>query len=187
MALYKLLVGLHVGADYSGKPTKARDADGNEAERYPSRAYKPGEVVDSDVDLEARFGPEKFKRVGEGTRRRASASTKKGDPAPDVLMRSPAVAPGGQVAEGFQETTTGPDGKPVSGAARPETVEKILGRARAEDAPGVGEDAAEEDDGLESHSVKDLREMAEADEVDLAGAHRKDDIVAAIRRSRKGG
>lgn len=48
----------------------------------------------------------------------------------------------------------------------------------------AAEPAEPEDDGLEKMTVADLRELAEREEYDLGDAHRKDDIIAAIRLSR---
>jgi hypothetical protein len=42
-----------------------------------------------------------------------------------------------------------------------------------------------EENGLESMTVADLKELADDEGVDLAGAHRKDDIIEAIREHRK--
>lgn len=147
---YRLLAGLHVGPDYSQDPVPVKDRDGTEVgERYPSKMYRPGMVVESPTDLVARHGAGKFALVGPSGRpplkkrgtdtpdrrqaagedRNAAWSTNPtlGDPAP---AQDPTSFPAGQVATGFQETTgvdpeTDPFGRSqVSGPASPKTVER---------------------------------------------------------------
>lgn len=180
MGLYKLLVGVHHGPDYTKEPVKFTDAVGNVVERYPPRTYRAGETVESDTDLVAFGGPGKFSYVGEGGRRKVSKSAKPGDVTPEAALRPVAVAPGGQVAEGFQQTTTGPDGRPVSGPAGPEAWERGLVGPQAGERGG----AADEGDDLHAMTVKDLHSLAEAEEIDLQGATRKEDIIRAVRRAR---
>ena len=59
---------------------------------------RPGDVVESDVDLAALHGPDRFERQGGPTSDRPGTSF-----------------PNGQVSSGHQYTTTGRDGLPFSG------------------------------------------------------------------------
>lgn len=84
---FKLLAGSHA----------EKQKDGTQ------RLYRAGEVVDSKVDLTARFGETKFQRLGD---------SRKGLPTGPVQAAS--VAPGGQVSSGHQACTSLEDGTTVS-------------------------------------------------------------------------
>lgn len=202
MGLYQVLLGQHIGPDYSQQPRKTRDALGNETERYPSKTYQPGETVDSDLDLVARFGEQKFRHVGESSRQPRGSVTP-ATPAEDQRART---FPGGQVLEGFQRTTSAPDGRPVSGLLDPqqhaELQEKHAARiaddyeaAAPKQTPAQGQQRPAQaqqqqrpaqaqrltDEQLHSMTVKDLQDHAAAEEIDLKGATRKEDMIRAIR------
>lgn len=187
MAKYRLLAGAHEQPDPS-KPVLGPDrkpVPGRfQTQRFTATAAsKP--VVESDQDLVALFGPQRFELVGgqaasdaariadlekqisELKARRGAESAGglrvPGDPTPDNLVNSPAVAPGGQVSTGFQ-------------GGAPEDAKKAA-------ATGAG-GAEEFDDGYEEMTVKELREVAAEDEVDLKGATHKDEIIARLRGQR---
>ncbi len=63
MSLFKLLAGQHVGPDMSCEP----DAKG----KRPSKTFKQGEAVESDVDLVDKFGFEKFMLIQSPVHRHA--------------------------------------------------------------------------------------------------------------------
>jgi hypothetical protein len=127
MGRYRLLESIHVEPDW--KAEQPRDEDGNLVFpwRRPSVQFTRGQVVTSPTDLVAKFGSNKFQYLGavEGPTAMRSGGHQgaptPGDPVPDIAAGSPASFPGGQVSTGLQVTTTGPDGKPVSGPMTEET------------------------------------------------------------------
>lgn len=182
---FRLLAGMHEQADRS-RPLL--DAEGNPVPgRFERQLFRTGDVVETDKDLVALFGPQKFEALGgqaasdaakiaeleaEIARLRASQQAAQqaaggfvtpGDPTPKNLIGSPAVAPGGQVSTGFQ----GP---------APEGARK---------AAAAGEGKEEADDGLDALTVAELRAQAEEDEIDLKGAHNKAEIIARMRGQTK--
>lgn len=66
MAVYKLLRGMH--------------AEGRGTER---RIYKRGALVESDVNLEERFGSEKFRKMGESKKRAVREEPEDDEPEDD--------------------------------------------------------------------------------------------------------
>jgi hypothetical protein len=177
MARFKLLAGQHIQADKS-KPVNG--PDGKPTGRFASKTFTTGQVVESDLDLAALHGPQKFELVGgevaaaqdklraqEKEIERLKAELLKaqtgetfrtpGDPSPDSIKNDPATFPHGQVSTGFQ-----------GGAPEEE---------------GDGEDA---DDDLAGLKVADLKQLAADEEVDLQGATHKAEIQDRIRAHRKG-
>lgn len=131
MAQYLLRAGIHQGADRTKKPIIKRDAQGNVVdERWPTRTYRAGETVESDVDLvrlhgekfayptaaQARTVPDIDRQIAELEQRRAQlveaeARAKAG--AAGAAEASPTTLnpfPHGQVLEGFQGTVAGISG-----------------------------------------------------------------------------
>ncbi len=62
MSFFKLLAGL---MECNDPDWVKNNPDPKEGEVPPSKVFKAGDVVESDTDLVARFGPEKFLYVGE--------------------------------------------------------------------------------------------------------------------------
>lgn len=181
MARYRLLAGQFIHADKS-KPLL--DADGNPTGRFESVTHtatstnKP--VVTSDTDLVAKHGPQKFElldghgEAASGKIARLEAEIVKlksqvassaggfrtpGDPTPENLLHSPSVAPGGQVSTGFQ------------------------GAIDMDDRPADAGEGLDAD--LDHLTVKELREYANENEINLHGATTRDDILKAIRNPRE--
>ncbi len=81
------------------------------------RIYKKGEVVESKSDLTRLngVGPAgmKFEALDKGRGQRNGT---------EAVPFNQSVAPGGQVSTGFQQTTVGSDGEPVSGPVPPDAV-----------------------------------------------------------------
>lgn len=182
MARFKLLAGLHVTADPNFKAPK------NDPDAKPtSIPYKAGDTVESDEDLVAKFGSTKFLFLG--------GSAKKTPPAVRGF-----VHPAGQVNQGHQETAGGVPGlqDPEKAAEEAGAPVEVPGDGAAKDAlVSSGEqqpdprrktaraDATPEQD-LDSMTVADLKALAEDEEADLTGLHRKDEIVKAIKKNRRG-
>jgi hypothetical protein len=177
MAQFKLLGGMHIQADKS-KPIK--DADGKPTGRYEARVFRVGQVVESDADLVAKHGPNKFERLGgdaeaahdqirkleaELAQARAQLGTQggtfrvPGDPTPENLERSPAVFPGGQVSTGFQGSVGG------------------------QSTGGLSPHADAEPD-FDSMKLAELKDYAATNEIDLGDAKHKDDVLAAVKKHR---
>jgi hypothetical protein len=187
MARFKLLAGIHVAPDPNWKPPK-NDPDA----KAPSVTYKQGDTVESDEDLVAKFGSTKFLFLG--------GSVKKTPPAVRGF-----VHPAGQVNQGHQETAGGVPGlqDPEEAAEEAGDPVEVPGDGAAKDAlvsggeqqpdprrkggkSGEGADANEAPEDLDSMTVAELRELAETEEADLTGLHRKDEIVKAIKKNRRG-
>lgn len=199
MGRYRLLESLHVEPDW--KAEHPRDEDGNLVKpwRRPSVQYTRGQVVVSPTDLVSKFGANKFQYLGSAESADGPfTQTTPGDPVPDIAANNPQAAPGGQVSQGFQVTTTGPDGKPISGpmtpetepnaVANPKTGERILGQkanifgkpgAKAERDEGedpqprtprqaTAEEAGEPAGGASKHTREDLEDKTMAELRDLA-------------------
>jgi hypothetical protein len=111
---FRLLEGQHIQAD----PTRPIvGPDGKPTGRFERRVYQKGDVIETDTDLAAKLGANKFEpltgdggqaRIAELERELAEARAAQGagslpgDPNAQNLALSPAVAPGGQVSTGFQ-------------------------------------------------------------------------------------
>lgn len=94
-----------------------------------------------------------------------------------------------KILTGVHYEGKGADGKPLAyyrGGPNGDTFQSEADILR-HNVPGVAprfELVGESVDNLETQTVKQLRELAEAEEIDLGAASRKDDIVAAIRGTR---
>lgn len=107
MPRFKLLVGKHTQKEQRGEA------------RVPV-TYKKGDVFDSEHDLVAMFnhpGSQKFEQVDGGPPLKKSSGVVPAGTAQNA-------APGGQVSSGFQQTTSGPDGEPVSGPVSPQEAQE---------------------------------------------------------------
>jgi hypothetical protein len=148
---------MHVQADRS-KPL-LDPATGRPTGRFERQTFDAGNgtgkavFVESDVDLVAKFGPQKFEAQGGESAAQAAridelekelAAMKAQRPA---AQSASAVAPGGQISTGLQ------GGQP-SGAAHDE---------------------------FDAWTVNDLRDHAASEEIDLKGARTKEEILKAIR------
>lgn len=195
MARFKLLAGLHIQADPDWEPSdedKRLARETGRPPKPPSRTYKMGEVVESDDDLDLKFGTEKFQRLGERRRKVTPGIGPSRTPGDVSPMVSPAVAPGGQVSTGFQQSTTTPEGTTVSGPMVPpdnlsrqeqRQFQQEFVETHGEEYPTEGD----EDDDLSGKTVSDLRKLAGEERIDIHGLVRKDEILTAIREGRRSG
>lgn len=136
-----------------------------------------------------------------------------GDPTPLNQENTAAVAPHGQVSSGFQKAvqTDGPvKGAPVTGEdldkivedheeeaqrsagklskeqqANPNNAKQSVQAAHEEGDLDENEGKMRDGEDLEGMTVAELKELASEEEVELHGASRKDDLVKAIRKSRR--
>jgi hypothetical protein len=181
----------------SGKdePVMVRGADRKLRKRYPAKTYSKGEEFDSPIDLVKRFGPEKFEYVDSPRKRKGSpglsgeneevveASEKTLE---DFSERGQTHAPHGQVSTGFQATSGGTPGplSPEKAHLVPsdEQVESLtVGEPKRQS--GLKEqkgaktqkEFARED--LKKMPKKELEELAAENEIDIEGAHTKDEII----------
>lgn len=86
MLKFKLLVGKHVGPDYSKKPVVMKDdATGRTTKKYPSKIYKAGDIVEDKADLCETLGYDKFEyydaKKALAKRRSRTDHSKKSSPA----------------------------------------------------------------------------------------------------------
>lgn len=173
MARFKLLAGQHI----DGKPNPKFDPKNPELEpRKIRQTFKAGEVVESEKDLVAKFGREKFQFLG--------GSVKDAEP-----VVNDSQFPNGQVSSGHQVSTSGPNGTTIAVLDKSRPVDDGLpegklkpaarGQNTAADTARAKQDAIEPE--FDAMTVAELREYAEEKEIDLSGAHRKDEIIQAIR------
>lgn len=221
MAFFKLLAGQHQQADPDWEPSE-QDVEIAKTRgvplKPPTRTYKVGERVESEVDLVKKHGAEKFERIGERrgiprqqARRPAEAdldplgkkvptrggvpagveSRTPGDPTEEMQEKHPSLGASGQVAQGFQEAVDQPKSNVTGGAYVPSEEEEEeseiasptpmkAGRTPAE---AVEEQALPEN--LDRMTLRDLKEYAEQEEIDLEGATRRDDVLKKIRAARE--
>jgi hypothetical protein len=185
MALYKVVHGIHVQGD---RDQPINGPDGKPTGRFAPRTYKAGETFESEADLVAMHG-QKFAYVGAppaGKKTKHGESTTLGDPV-GVNAEASAVFPHGQVLQGHAATSGSSALPPYQHAISPEKAaemrEKHADRL-PEPAKAKGEGGEQADD-LEGKTNNELKSLAEAEEIDLAGAHNKDERVKAIRAARR--
>lgn len=182
---YRLIAGYHQGPDYKATPTPIlHPITGQQTgERYPSKLYGPGDVVESETDLTKLQN--KFELINE--------------PRGPVFNPGASVAPGGQVGSGKQvaeptgedpaarlQDELGPEEMP---AAPPD-----LRRERAKNVEGDNPTSAEASSAqpnrvadwepLEEYKVDELRAIANDQKIELHGARTKDDIIKRLRESK---
>lgn len=217
---FLLKAGKHVGPDHTQEPVERvlKDIRGNETRewRYPSKTYSKGDKIQTDQNLLARHGGEKFQLLSdkgqEDTRlARLNKQVKTPVPHPSGALREQRAAPAGQVSDGHQQTNHTDDGGQISGVA----VEEVIRALKAEnealrkqaaqkkddssptgksimeefadpDADQGSEAEDDEDAELEGLTAAELKSLAEDEEVELHGAKSKKDMVKAIKDHRSG-
>ncbi len=191
---FRVLAGQHIGPDHAQKPAPIMNAAGKQiGEKFPSKTFKTGETVETDTDLIRKFGAEKFQLTDSGKHNPKGdfhGSHTVGDPTPDNQLFSQTSFPAGQVATGFQQTTTGPDGKPVSGPLDPDP--EVRAKAGVADSDPHTEERAKKattkgpsDEDLEGMTVAELKEHLEAEEVEVPSGAHKADLIKAAKKARK--
>lgn len=193
---FRLLHGQHIEADKS-KPRL--DVEGKPTGRFESKTFERGSVINSDTDLAAKLGSNKFElltggggedRIAELERELADLKAGKAATVGSVSIDSPSVAPGGQVSSGFQKAV-GPGG---SAAMTPEEAAAHGGNVGAGVNKGSSNATSKASRDLESEhggdfhklTVKELHDIAASEEIELHGAHTKEDVVKALRKGSKG-
>jgi hypothetical protein len=190
---FKLLAGQHQQADPDWEPTPAQEKVAERTgvpPRPPTKTFTAGQVVESDKDLVALFGHQKFMRLGG----RKPLGATRGD-APSA---QPASFPGGQVSSGRQEATSFEteegEAATVSGPMDPKKSARLDRESELEDEPDDGtaenalnqvDDEVEDKANLADMTVAELKDVAVAEDVDLAGIHKKDEIIAKIKKGRR--
>lgn len=151
MAKFRLMNGRHSQVDADGVRRRYYSRD-------PERS-----IVESDQDLEARFGRQKFQRLGQ---KEESLEDKV------VQLEKALKKANARIAE-LENQGDAPGGKAPADENAPEA-----------DLPTGDEGNQEEDTGrlkeLHAMTVDSLREYAEAEEIDLGDARLKDEIIQAI-------
>lgn len=166
LKVFALIAGVHEGPDYTRDPATITDPiTGVETRRWFTASARGTTdrrtLVYSPTDLARQFGSDKFLASDRGVPADVQARFDKFQPlvgatSPQPLVqrpRSPTTTPA--------TATSAPATPAVSGASAPTAVAT----------PGRD---------LESYTVEELRELAAEEEVDLAGARTKADIVARI-------
>ncbi len=141
----------------AGKHIEGKTPDGRQ------RVYKTGDVVDSKTDLNKLNSPGavKFEKVDEST----PATPYVGPGGEVVKSRKQLEAEAVQQPQQAQAKTAGP----TTAAKTPEHLEPLQTTSTTTLQP------------LDLMSVKDLVALAQAEEIDLKGATKKDDIVKTLK------
>ena len=189
---FKLLAGIHVMADPDW--TRPRDEDGKliTAARAPNLVFKAGDgrVIETDTDLVAKFGPDKFQLLSGPSKTKTvkvpagmaslvqreavndhpgAVEVPSGDEAVDVVVD--ADNPAAQsVAESYAD---GKDDEPEAAAA-PAPAKKPAAKKVNKDLEAVHGD-------LTKKTLPDLKALADKEGVDLSGAHTKAEVIAALK------
>jgi hypothetical protein len=108
-----------------------------------------------------------------------------------LALTFPAMVEGDAVLNELTGEITG--GKEEADQLKAEALEKEEKARQVKTGPGwTGNDkgggnkkAVANDDDLDEHTIDELREIAEAEQIDLSGHNRKDEIIKAIRKQRK--
>lgn len=180
--------------------------------KRPSKQLKTGQTFESETDMVAKHGAEKFERVAAPYRRGKggekiptsdvyaydadgkplTADFGPGDVSAAAISEGVAIAPHGQVSTGFQQTGGGFGKEQPSGAlAVPEDqltegAEESLADKRAQQ--GANDDPQVQGDDEPDYgqmTVAELDAHAADNEIDLSRAHNKADKVKAIRKASK--
>lgn len=206
-ARFKLLVGQHEQADPDWTPPHgvtlklgryvdkngetAVDPDTGKMYRAPTKKYKAGDVVVSDQDLVKKFGDQKFQYLSGSVKGTAPSLPKSKFPNDQVSSGVPedqspqAPAGGPPVTTGDPDQSVLREGEGDDPRTMGGTEEDIGGErldARKQAAERSPADDAYGD--LTDKTVAELKEIAEAEEVDLKGAHKKDEIIKALRKGK---
>lgn len=207
MARFKLLAGQHIGPDFSCKP----DKNGRYPSKTYSagETVESGDVDLVDKFGAEKFqliGPSKMK----GVKSSGTGNATPGDPTPFNMRENAAHFPAGQVSTGRQSTSGGTreDGGTDSGPMDPEDAED-LDDQEAEEGGSVKQQSktaqpskssphpkemktsshkpmsskqnVSSNKPLESMSVKELQSFAEAEEIDLGGKTKREEIIQCIK------
>lgn len=175
MAIWKVLVGRHRERETTkeGYLVRTQFAEA----KQPTRVQGYGEGGQLQ-------GAEEVSKLGSGCFE--SDRDYSGDPEKFTLV-SGKPGQGGFGAVGgqpgpFPSATKNSQGDPLDkGTTTQRAASQLTGE---KDSTATVTDGDDGDDGLESLTVAELKEAAESEEIDLSGAHRKDDIIAAIRLGR---
>jgi hypothetical protein len=139
---FRLLAGIHTGADYSHEFSEEEielAKDQGRPLRYPSKQYKAGDVIETDKDLVHLFGATKFQYLGpaKGAKKGSAGASdidadEEGnagegqltDPTP-LNLEEGFVHPHGQVNTGFQASGSKDHfNNPVSGSISKQELEE---------------------------------------------------------------
>lgn len=178
MSSFRLLASIHVEPDWDAK----KPDDAGDDWRRPSLQYAAGEVVKSPTDLVAKFGPQKFQRVGAPPK-----AFQPGQVAKDQLTTT---FPEGQVASGHQGTVGIPEG--AESTTTP-GFQQVSGQASKQgaDVDDEGEEATQArsfdtDYGpLDQMTKAELQEVATSEEIELRQDMTKAEMLAELRKAEK--
>lgn len=188
VGFFRLLASIHVEPDHDAVCPDDWDTATQGKWRRPSKQFFAGEVVKSTTDLVAKFGPQKFVRVGE-----SRGFVQPGTVSSDNLT----TFPEGQVASGFQGTVGVPEGvetatgRPqISGQSTKQGADPsqfanpggVTPKSTAPTNPADIEKGYSEGKGYDSMTVDQLKQVADAEEIELGTATRKDEIIKVLRK-----
>ena len=199
---FRLLAGAHVGPDYSADPEEVAHPNGSVTLQYPPRQYKaqvvgtartPGDsnIVYSPSDLSAKFNkPNSQKFIALG------------DPPAEVLEKFKAASDGGNLdsrhsgipgtarrhflSVGFGNRTSGTSEIGPEKGLTSSDPKGLAGNSERDPRDLSLSQTEEPDQDLNDMTVADLKELAEEEGVELSGRPTKDELVAAIKKGRKG-
>lgn len=209
---FRLKAGQHIQADYEAKPklVKLVDADTGEIthrKKFPSKTFNVGEIVESDEDLALKHGEDKFQRLEPRTISKKKPSVLA---PPTIHPTLPQQEPGEvrrptmtqdqqkQYEEqlGFTDSGKPPedprvrDGRTLADPVMEPELQSQRDMRDLQDQPPELEaqrkqDHAAQDAELDRMTKPELKAFAEDNEIDLAGANSKADMLYMIREHRR--
>lgn len=163
---HKLLAGQHQGPDYTKKPVVTKNADGTIREkRRPSKTFKQNAIVWDKVDLEEKFGSEKFRRL-----------------TPKTKSQEPEAEPVSEEEEEESEKVVGKENAGMELEEDPEDTED-----GSEEDSSIQERNLTKDYGdLSKMTLAQLRAVAKSEKVDVHGLNTRTEVLKALKEYEQG-
>lgn len=145
---YRLLVGIHVGQDYSQEPTPLYDPVSREqvGEKYPSKTFTKGDVFESEADL-LKMGEDKFALVQDER-----------EPYERTFDAGQVQFPGGQVSSGLPQATSGTPGQALKQPESPEELPAVPPDLRREQEGGGQQQSGTEEELAAEEDAEETKE-----------------------------
>jgi hypothetical protein len=196
---FRLLAGQHQEADKTLPPKRLfKDPEtGNVTKIYPTKTYNAGEVIESDVDLAAKYGADKYQRLDTGkvSPQQVQSAAFQGrhdrrEFDDEELSQAMIANPQAKTPDDLP----GADDDPNRNDDQPNVSQRTAfvdpRRATAsnesdseEEEESQSNTASEDSEWNESMTVTELKQYAKTNNIDLTGRERKSDIIQAIKQS----
>lgn len=162
---HKLVAGQHMGPDYTKQPVVVKNSDGTVREkRRPTRTYKEGSIVYDKVDLEDKFGSQKFQRLTPKSKGTEPEDTQDEETGDKVVGR----VSSGTTEPDEDETDTGADeDSDEDHSLSSRNLEKTYGK-------------------LDSMTLGQLKAVAKQEGLDTSHANTRQAVLKLLRSHEKG-